>query len=61
MRYFKVDARKEPSKHGLMPAMQMYLLEGPKKKRDLMRQEINIDLLGIFLSATLNEMKKRAL
>ncbi len=33
MRYFKVDVQKEPTEYGFMPTMQMYLLEGPEKKR----------------------------
>ena len=35
MRYFKVDVRKEPTEHGFMPAMQMYLLEESVKKRPI--------------------------
>lgn len=35
MRYFKVDVRREPTEHGFMPTMQMYLLEDPKKKRPI--------------------------
>ena len=35
MRYYKVDVRKEPTEYGFMPAMQMYLLEGPEKKRPI--------------------------
>lgn len=35
MRYFKVDVRKEPTERGFMPTMQLYLLEGPEKKRPM--------------------------
>ena len=33
MRCFQVNVRKEPTEYGFMPTMQMYLLEGPEKKR----------------------------
>lgn len=33
MRYFQVNVRKEPTEHGFMPTMQLYLLEQNDKKR----------------------------
>ena len=35
MRYFQVDVRKEPTEYGFMPTMQLYLLEGPEKRRPM--------------------------